>query len=139
MNLRAGNFVLELGHPLVMGIVNVTPDSFSDGGKFITCDAAIEHARQLVRDGADMVDIGGESTRPGATAATLEEELGRVMPVLEAIVNDGIPVSIDTPKDSGDGGSDQGRRVDDQRHQCAADTGRCQVVRGIERGGLPDA
>ena len=98
MNLRAGNFVLELGHPLVMGIVNVTPDSFSDGGKFITRDAAIEHARQLVKDGADMVDIGGESTRPGATAATLEEELGRVMPVLEAIVNDGIPVSIDTQK-----------------------------------------
>ena len=98
MNLRAGNFVLELGHPLVMGIVNVTPDSFSDGGKFITRDAAIEHARQLIKDGADMVDIGGESTRPGATAATLEEELGRVMPVLEAIVNDGIPVSIDTQK-----------------------------------------
>ena len=98
MNLRAGNFVLELGHPLVMGIVNVTPDSFSDGGKFITRDAAIEHARQLIKDGADIVDIGGESTRPGATAATLEEELGRVMPVLEAIVNDGIPVSIDTQK-----------------------------------------
>ena len=98
MNLRAGNFVLELGHPLVMGIVNVTPDSFSDGGKFITRDAAIEHARQLMTDGADIVDIGGESTRPGATAATLEEELGRVMPVLEAIVNDGIPVSIDTQK-----------------------------------------
>ena len=98
MNLRAGNFVLELGHPLVMGIVNVTPDSFSDGGKFITRDAAIEHARQLIKEGADMVDIGGESTRPGATAATLEEELGRVMPVLEAIVNDGIPVSIDTQK-----------------------------------------
>ena len=98
MNLRAGNFVIELGHPLVMGIVNVTPDSFSDGGKFITRDAAIEHARQLIKDGADIVDIGGESTRPGATAATLEEELGRVMPVLEAIVNDGIPVSIDTQK-----------------------------------------
>ena len=98
MNLRAGNFVLELDRPLVMGIVNVTPDSFSDGGKFITRDAAIEHARQLIKDGADIVDIGGESTRPGATAATLEEELGRVMPVLEAIVNDGIPVSIDTQK-----------------------------------------
>ena len=98
MNLRAGNFVLELNRPLVMGIVNVTPDSFSDGGKFITGDAAIKHARQLVKDGADIVDIGGESTRPGATAATLEEELGRVMPVLEAIVNDGIPVSIDTQK-----------------------------------------
>ena len=100
MKLRAGNFLLELDRPLVMGIVNVTPDSFSDGGKFIARDAAIEHARQLMKDGADIVDIGGESTRPGATAATLQEELDRVMPVLEAIVNDGVPVSIDTQKTS---------------------------------------
>ena len=100
MKLRAGNFLLDLDRPLVMGIVNVTPDSFSDGGKFIARDAAIEHARQLMTDGADIVDIGGESTRPGATAATLQEELDRVMPVLEAIVNDGVPVSIDTQKTS---------------------------------------
>ena len=90
--------MLELDHPRVMGIVNVTPDSFSDGGKFLARDAAIAHARRLVEEGADIVDIGGESTRPGATAATLQEELDRVMPVLEALVGDGIPVSIDTQK-----------------------------------------
>ena len=90
--------MLELNRPRVMGIVNVTPDSFSDGGKFIARDAAITHARRLIEDGADILDIGGESTRPGATAASLEEELDRVMPVLEAVVNDGIPVSIDTQK-----------------------------------------
>ena len=98
MNLRAGKFLLELDRPLVMGIVNVTPDSFSDGGKFLARDAAVTHARRLIEDGADILDIGGESTRPGAIAASLQEELDRVMPVLEAMVNAGIPVSIDTQK-----------------------------------------
>ncbi|MEQ1517206.1 MAG: dihydropteroate synthase [Usitatibacteraceae bacterium] len=98
MNLRAGKFVLTLDRPLVMGIVNVTPDSFSDGGKFLARDAAIAHARKLVEDGADILDIGGESTRPGAAAASLNEELERVLPVLEAVVADGVPVSIDTQK-----------------------------------------
>ncbi len=98
MNLRAGKFLLALDRPLVMGIVNVTPDSFSDGGKFLARDAAIAHARRLIEDGADILDIGGESTRPGAIAASLQEELDRVMPVLEAMVNAGIPVSIDTQK-----------------------------------------
>ena len=98
MNLRAGNFLLDLSHPLVMGIVNVTPDSFSDGGKFLVRNNAIAHARRLINDGADIVDIGGESTRPGAAAASLQEELDRVMPVLETMVADGIPVSIDTQK-----------------------------------------
>ena len=98
MNLRAGKFLIALDRPRVMGIVNVTPDSFSDGGKFLSRDVAIAHARRLVEDGADIIDIGGESTRPGATPASLQEELDRVMPVLEAIVNDGIPVSVDTQK-----------------------------------------
>ena len=71
--------MLELDHPRVMGIVNVTPDSFSDGGKFLARDAAIAHGRRLVEEGADIVDIGGESTRPGATAATLQEELDRLL------------------------------------------------------------
>ena len=98
MNLRAGKFLLDLSHPLVMGIVNVTPDSFSDGGKFLVRNNAIAHARRLINDGADIVDIGGESTRPGAAAASLQEELDRVMPVLETMIADGIPVSIDTQK-----------------------------------------
>lgn len=98
MNLRAGNFLLDLSHPLVMGIVNVTPDSFSDGGKFLVRNNAIAHARRLINDGADIVDIGGESTRPGAAAASLQEELDRVMPVLETMIADGIPVSVDTQK-----------------------------------------
>ncbi|MCY7388660.1 MAG: dihydropteroate synthase [Burkholderiales bacterium] len=98
MNLRAGKFTLELDRPKVMGIVNVTPDSFSDGGKFFARSAAIAHGRCLIEDGADILDIGGESTRPGATEATLQEELDRVMPVLDALVTDGIPISIDTQK-----------------------------------------
>ena len=98
MNLRAGKFLIALDRPRVMGIVNVTPDSFSDGGKFLSSDVAIAHARRLIEDGADIVDIGGESTRPGALPASLQEELDRVMPVLGTLVNDGVPVSIDTQK-----------------------------------------
>ncbi len=98
MKLRAGKFLLELDRPLIMGIVNVTPDSFSDGGKFLSRERAIAHARRLIEDGADIVDIGGESTRPGAAATSLQEELDRVMPILEAVVADGLPVSIDTQK-----------------------------------------
>jgi dihydropteroate synthase len=81
-----------------MGIVNVTPDSFSDGGKFLARDAAIAHGRRLIDEGADILDVGGESTRPGATPASLQQELDRVMPVLEALVADGVPISIDTQK-----------------------------------------
>lgn len=82
--------------PAVMGVVNVTPDSFSDGGRFLSPDAAAAHARGLFADGADLVDIGGESTRPGARPVDVEEELSRVLPVLESL--DGIAVSIDTSK-----------------------------------------
>ena len=79
-----------------MGILNVTPDSFSDGGRWATTDAAIAHGRDLLRDGADILDIGGESTRPGATRPLVEEELGRVVPVIRALADDGATVSVDT-------------------------------------------
>ncbi|HEY2629014.1 MAG TPA: dihydropteroate synthase [Usitatibacter sp.] len=84
--------------PLVLGIVNVTADSFSDGGKFLDAGRAIEHALKLRDDGADFVDVGGESTRPGASAVSVEEELARVMPVIEALVAEGVAVSVDTSK-----------------------------------------
>ncbi len=81
-----------------MGIVNVTPDSFSDGGKFSQRDRAIEHAERLIDAGADIIDIGGESTRPGAAPTSIEQELARVLPVLEGIIDAGVPVSVDTQK-----------------------------------------
>ncbi|MEX2091063.1 MAG: dihydropteroate synthase [Pirellulales bacterium] len=85
--------------PLLMGIVNVTPDSFSDGGQFLDADAAVAHARALVADGADMLDVGGESTRPGAAAVSDEEEIARVMPVIRRLVDEvEVPISIDTRK-----------------------------------------
>lgn len=82
--------------PLVMGVVNVTPDSFSDGGRYLDAERAIAHGRRLLAEGADILDIGGESTRPGATRPLLEEELGRVVPVIEALARDGATVSVDT-------------------------------------------
>jgi dihydropteroate synthase len=82
--------------PLLMGVVNVTPDSFSDGGRWDTTEAAVRHGRALVDDGADILDIGGESTRPGATRPLVEEEAGRVVPVIEALVAQGARVSVDT-------------------------------------------
>ncbi len=81
-----------------MGIVNVTPDSFADGGKFLLRDHAVARARQMVEEGAAIIDIGGESTRPGAVAATLEQELERVLPVLEILAGEGVFVSVDTQK-----------------------------------------
>ncbi|MGA8054276.1 MAG: dihydropteroate synthase [Burkholderiales bacterium] len=96
--LRCGRFRLDVSRPLVMGIVNVTPDSFSDGGRFFDTAAAVEQARRLVDEGADLLDIGGESTRPGAAPVPLDEELRRVLPVLERIVDLGVPVSVDTMK-----------------------------------------
>ncbi len=77
-----------------MGVVNITPDSFSDGGRFFDSKAAVAHARQLVRDGADLIDIGGESTRPGAAPVSLEEELKRILPVVNDLAD--LPVSVDT-------------------------------------------
>ncbi|MBW8756024.1 MAG: dihydropteroate synthase [Burkholderiales bacterium] len=89
-------FRLELARPLVMGIVNVTPDSFSDGGRFARADAARAHCDRLLAQGADLLDIGGESTRPGARLPDTAEQLARVRPVLEHAVTLGVPVSIDT-------------------------------------------
>jgi dihydropteroate synthase len=85
--------------PLVMGIVNVTPDSFSDGGEYFDAQTALEQALRLVEDGADFIDVGGESTRPGSEPVTLEEELRRVVPVVEELARrTGVPISIDTTK-----------------------------------------
>jgi dihydropteroate synthase len=81
---------------LVMGVVNVTPDSFSDGGDWFEPERAIKHGLELVADGADLVDVGGESTRPGAQRVSLAEELRRVVPVIEALSGQGVPVSVDT-------------------------------------------
>jgi dihydropteroate synthase len=90
---------LDLATPVVMGVLNVTPDSFSDGGRFAQRDAALAHARRMVAEGAAIIDIGGESTRPGASPATLEEELARVIPVIEALrAESPVFISVDTSK-----------------------------------------
>ena len=86
----------DLSRTLVVGVVNVTPDSFSDGGKFDTTTSAINHGLKLARSGSDIVDVGGESTRPGAQRVTLEEELNRVIPVVEQLVANSVVVSVDT-------------------------------------------
>lgn len=98
MFLHCGKFKLDLARPLVMGIVNVTPDSFSDGGQHLRHDAALAHARQLIADGAAILDLGGESTRPGAMPVSIQEEMHRVIPVLVALRGAPVPVSIDTHK-----------------------------------------
>lgn len=97
-HLQCGRFRLSLERPLVMGIVNVTPDSFSDGNIHFRADEAIAHARSLLDEGADLLDIGGESTRPGAEAVPADEELRRIMPVIEALGDCGVPLSVDTSK-----------------------------------------
>jgi dihydropteroate synthase len=98
MFLQCGNFRLSIARPLIMGVINVTPDSFSDGGLYLSTTAAVAHARQLIAEGADLLDVGGESTRPGAAAVLLEEERRRVLPVLEALADAGVPLSVDTQK-----------------------------------------
>lgn len=99
MKFICGQYQLNLIRPHVMGIVNVTPDSFSDGGLYTSTEKAVEHAMQLVAQGADILDIGGESTRPGATPVSLEQELERVIPVIEQLSKTaGVPLSIDTYK-----------------------------------------
>lgn len=99
MLFSCGKHQLDLSRPVVMGIVNVTPDSFSDAGKFSAADAAIAHGLALTAQGAGILDIGGESTRPGATPVPLQEELRRVIPVIEALSDQaGVPVSVDTYK-----------------------------------------
>jgi dihydropteroate synthase len=98
MYFRCGKFRLSLDRPLIMGVVNVTPDSFSDGGQFATTDAAIAQARRLVDEGADILDFGGESTRPGSDVVSLDEERRRILPVLDALHDVPVPLSVDTQK-----------------------------------------
>ena len=98
MNWQTSRFSIALNRPLVMGIVNATPDSFSDGGRYAHSAWALQHCEQLIKDGADILDIGGESTRPGSPAVGLEEELSRVLPVVRGAVSMGVPVSVDTYK-----------------------------------------
>jgi len=86
------------GRPVVMGVLNVTPDSFSDGGRYVDLDAAVHHGIRMHRDGADVIDVGGESTRPGAARVTPEVERQRVVPVIEQLAGEGVPVSIDTTR-----------------------------------------
>lgn len=95
---QTARFAMDLSRPRIMGIVNATPDSFSDGGLHATATAALRHCEQLLLDGADMLDIGGESTRPGSPAVPLDEELARVLPVVREAVRLGVPVSVDTYK-----------------------------------------
>lgn len=98
MKVANGDAVKTVFKPLVMGILNVTPDSFSDGGQFQSLDHAITHAEQMIEDGVDIIDIGGESSRPGATPLPLDEELKRVIPLIYALRDCGKPISIDTYK-----------------------------------------
>jgi dihydropteroate synthase len=99
--LQCGRYRLSVGpsdRPLVMGILNVTPDSFSDGGRFVARDSAQRRAEAMIAEGVDIIDIGGESTRPGAASPSMDEELQRVMPVLSALRDCGKPLSVDTLK-----------------------------------------
>jgi dihydropteroate synthase len=97
---RVGSRTLECGpRTLVMGILNVTPDSFSDGGRYLDHEAAVEHGLRMVEEGADLLDVGGESTRPGSDAVSVEDELARVLPVVKRLAAEvGVPISIDTRK-----------------------------------------
>jgi dihydropteroate synthase len=96
---RCRDRILDLGKPVVMGVLNVTPDSFSDGGRFIDLATALSHARRLIEEGASIIDVGGESTRPGASASSLDEELARVVPVIEALRREStVFISVDTSK-----------------------------------------
>jgi dihydropteroate synthase len=134
-------FPIDLSTPKIMGIVNVTPDSFSDGGQFDRAASAIQHCEALLKDGADILDIGGESSRPGAPPVSLEEEWARLMPVLREAVKLGVPISVDTYKPQVmqaalDAGADiindiwGFRRVDHglKAAQVVMDHGRCGLV-----------
>ena len=98
MHWTTTRFRVDLSRPRVMGIVNVTPDSFSDGGQHADASSALRHAEQLLREGADLLDIGGESTRPGSPPVPLAEELRRVLPVVREALRLGVPISVDTYK-----------------------------------------
>jgi dihydropteroate synthase len=96
--LRCGRFELALGRPRIMGVVNLTADSFSDGGRWLESSAAIAHAHRLLEEGAELLDLGAESTRPGAPPVAAEVELARLRPVLRALADAGVPLSVDTRK-----------------------------------------
>jgi len=120
--------VLRLDRPRVVGIVNVTPDSFSDGGRHATTDDAIAHGLRLAQEGADVLDIGGESTRPGAREVTIEDELARVIPVIEALAKKtSLPISVDTSK------------AEVMRAAVAAGAGMVNDVYALRREGALDA
>uniref|UniRef100_UPI0025C487A2 dihydropteroate synthase n=1 Tax=Actinomyces sp. TaxID=29317 RepID=UPI0025C487A2 len=91
-----GGLALPTGRAAIMGILNVTPDSFSDGGRYVDPAAALEHARAMVAAGADLIDVGGESTRPNSTRISADEEWGRIGEIVSALAGDGIVVSVDT-------------------------------------------
>ena len=99
MRMNCAGKILDLRRPVVMGVLNVTPDSFSDGGRYLSRDAALRRAEVMVAEGAAMIDVGGESTRPGAPSVSVQEELDRVLPVVERLARElPIPVSVDTSK-----------------------------------------
>lgn len=98
MTWQTTRFQIDLSRPQIMGIVNLTPDSFSDGGQFVSDQAALKHAEQLIKDGADILDLGAESSRPGAPPVSLDDELARLLPVLREAVKLGVPISVDTYK-----------------------------------------
>jgi dihydropteroate synthase len=130
-SLRAPDGSLFGQRPFVMGILNVTPDSFSDGGKF-SGEGAIEHARRMVAEGADIIDIGGESTRPGSDPVHLEHEMGRIEAVLPAVVEMGVPVSIDTTKsDVAEWAMDSGAAIVNDVSACRFDDGMAPLVAGM--------
>ncbi len=127
MKLNCNGRQLDLQHPQVMGILNVTPDSFSDGGRFLARDAALRHAERMVADGAAIIDVGGESTRPGAQAIDEAEEIRRVVPVVEALVAElPVPISVDT---SNPGVAEAAVRVG---------AGLINDVRALQRDGMLD-
>jgi dihydropteroate synthase len=129
--LQCGRYRLSLcaenSRPLVMGILNVTPDSFSDGGKFHSLELALSHAEQMITDGVDIIDIGGESSRPGAQPLPLEEELRRILPVVYALRDCGKPLSVDTCK------------PDVMREALAAGADMINDINGFRAAGTVDA
>ena len=98
MHWQTSRYLIDLTRPRVMGIVNVTPDSFSDGGRYASTRAAVAHCEKLLVDGADILDVGGESSRPGTPPVPMDEELARILPVLREAVKLSVPVSVDTYK-----------------------------------------
>ena len=98
MRLNCAGRDLDLSSPVVMGVLNVTPDSFSDGGLFVDVASALDHAERMIEAGAAIIDVGGESTRPGAAPVSVDEEIRRILPIVEALVSRGVRVSVDTSK-----------------------------------------